>query len=368
MSDGKGFPFSVAVPDVLDLAPYQPGKPMEELERELGVRNAVKLASNENPVGPAKGVLEVLGGGQPDARLYPDANGFALKQALAVSLGVSTDCITLGNGSNDVLDLLARVFVTPGDEVVFSEYAFLVYPLVTRATSGRAVVVPAQDWGHDLSAMADSVTDRTKLVFVANPNNPTGTYADARDLEDFLERVPSHVVIVLDEAYCEYVNRDDYPNGRNYLGRFPNLVVTRTFSKIHGLAGLRVGYGIAGCDITDLLNRVRQPFNVNYLAQKAGLAAIADQDHVTRCREINSCGQEGFTRFCDTMELPYIPSVANFLTVEFGARTTAIYEALLRRGIIVRSLGNYGMPRHLRITIGMPEDMDMLKSALQQIL
>ncbi len=317
-----GFPYSMAVPDVLDLAPYQPGKPVEELERELGVANALKLASNENPAGPADGVRAALEAGLAGVRLYPDANGFALKEALAGHLGTSPERITLGNGSNDVLDLLARIFVTPGDEVVYSEYAFLVYALVTRATSGAAVVVPARDWGHDLSAMADAVTGRTKLVFIANPNNPTGTCVDARSLEVFLESVPEHVVVVLDEAYCEYVERDDYPDGLSYLQRFPNLVVTRTFSKIYGLAGLRVGYAVASPEITDLLNRVRQPFNVNHLAQKAALAALADQDHVKRCRGINSQGLARFSRLCDELGLPYIPSVANFLTVDFGERTT----------------------------------------------
>lgn len=368
MSTGGGFPFSAAVPDVLDLAPYQPGKPVEELERELGVSRAVKLASNENPAGPAPGVITALAEAQAGVRLYPDANGFALKRAVSVALGVPPDRLTLGNGSNDVLDLLARIFVNPGDEVVYAEYAFLVYALVTKATSGRAVVVPARDWGHDLPAMADAVTDRVKLVFVANPNNPTGTYADARTVENFLELVPSHVVVVLDEAYCEYVERDDYPNGLDYLDRFPNLVVTRTFSKIHGLAGLRVGYAVASPEITDLLNRVRQPFNVNQPAQQAALAALADRDHVARCRELNSRGLQRFTRFCDDMKLSYIPSVANFLTVEFGQRTTEVYEALLHRGVIVRPVANYGMPHHLRITIGLPEDMDRLESALKQIL
>lgn len=365
---GAGFPYTSAVPDILDLAPYQPGKPVEELERELGVRNALKLASNENPAGPAEGVRAVLEEGWGGVRLYPDANGFVLKASLADRLGTTPDRITLGNGSNDVLDLLARVFVTPGDEVVYSEYAFLVYALVTRATSGRAVVVPARDWGHDLPAMAAAVTDRTKLVFIANPNNPTGTCTDTETLADFLESVPDDVVVVLDEAYCEYVDWERYPDGLAYLARFPNLVVTRTFSKIHGLAGLRIGYAVASREITDLLNRVRQPFNVNHLAQKAALAALADRDHVARCRDINSRGRAHFSGVCEALGLPYIPSMANFLTVAFGDRTTEVYEALLRQGIIVRPVANYGMPGHLRVTIGMPGEMDMLESALRRIL
>jgi len=363
-----GFPYSVAVPDVLDLAPYQPGKPIEELERELGVSNAAKLASNENPAGPSPVAVAALREGLSALRLYPDANGFALKGALAEHLGAAAERITLGNGSNDVLDLLARVFVMPGDEVVFAEYAFLVYSLVTQATSGRAVVVAARDWGHDLPAMADAVGERTKLVFIASPNNPTGTYSDARTLEAFLERVPREVIVVLDEAYCEYLERDDYPDGLNYLDRFPNLVVTRTFSKIHGLAGLRVGYAVASREITDLLNRVRQPFNVNHLAQKAAMAALGDTDHVAHCRELNKHGLERLAGLCEALGLPYIPSVANFMSVEFGPRAGEVYQALLRQGIIVRPVGNYGMPHHLRITIGLPEDMDALEHALKQIL
>ncbi|MGA8261696.1 MAG: histidinol-phosphate transaminase [Arenicellales bacterium] len=368
MNRQHGFPFSVAVPDVLDLAPYQPGKPIEELERELGVRNAVKLASNENPAGPSERAMAALREAERSVRLYPDANGFALKKALGEHLGVSPNRITLGNGSNDVLDLLARVFVTPGDEVVFSEYAFLVYALVTRATSGKAVMVPARDWGHDLPAMAGAVSERTKLVFVANPNNPTGTCAGRGAVEEFLERVPGDVVVVLDEAYCEYVEGDDYPNGLDYLERFPNLVVTRTFSKIYGLAGLRVGYGVAGAEVTDLLNRVRQPFNVNEPAQDAAVAALADQDHVRRCREMNRRGLERLAGFCERMHLPYIPSVGNFLTVEFGERTPEVYDALLHKGVIVRPIANYRMPHHLRITIGTPADMDVLEDALKQIV
>ena len=368
MSRSRGFPFSIAVPDILDLAPYQPGKPIEELERELGVRNAVKLASNENPAGPSEGAMSALREAGTSVRLYPDANGYALKKALGEHLGVIPDRITLGNGSNDVLDLLARVFVTPGDEVVFSEYAFLVYALVTHATSGKAVVVPARDWGHDLPAMAGAVSERTKLVFIANPNNPTGTYAGRRAVEEFLEIVPGEVIVVLDEAYCEYVERDDYPTGLDYLDRFPNLVVTRTFSKIYGLAGLRVGYAVAAADVTDLLNRVRQPFNVNEPAQDAAVAALADQDHVRRCREMNRRGLERFARFCDEMRLPYISSVGNFLTVEFGERTSEIYDALLHEGVIVRPIANYQMPHHLRITIGTPAEMDVLQNALKQIV
>lgn len=361
------FPYDRALPGVCELQPYQPGKPPEELERELGISDAVKLASNENPWGCAPAVRATVRD-YADIGLYPDANGFALKQALSRELGVGPGQITLGNGSNDVLDLLARVFVGPGEEVVFSEYAFLVYPLVTRASGGVAVVTPAAGWGHDLPAMAEAVTARTKLVFIANPNNPTGTYVTSSQLERFLTDVPADVVVVVDEAYFEYVAADDYPDAVAWLDRFPNLVASRTFSKIHGLASLRVGYAVASPGITDLLNRVRQPFNVNSIALAAAVSALADDEHVKRCARDNEEQRERLVRYCESRGLGYIPSVANFLTVEFGERTAEVNDALLRKGVIVRPLANYGMPRHLRITTGRGEEMDRLFGALDSIL
>jgi len=355
------------MPGVCELQPYQPGKPTEELERELGITNAVKLASNENPWGCSPSVISVIRE-YTDIGLYPDANGYALKQALSRKLGVRPGQITLGNGSNDVLDLLARVFVGAGDEVVFSQYAFLVYPLVTRATGGVAVVTPALEWGHDLTAIAEAVSGRTKLVFIANPNNPTGTYVSARRLEGFMDDIPGDVVVVVDEAYFEYVSADDYPDALDLCVRFPNLVVTRTFSKIHGLASLRVGYAVASEDITDLLNRVRQPFNVNSLALAAAESAIADPDHAIRCARDNEEQRGRFVKYCEAKGLPFIPSVANFLTVEFGDRTGAINDALLHKGVIVRPVANYGMPGHLRITVGRDHEMDRLFEALDSLL
>jgi histidinol-phosphate aminotransferase len=366
MTPGR-FPFAQAVPGVCELQPYQPGKPVEELERELGVVDAVKLASNENPWGCSPSVKSAICA-YSDIGLYPDANGFVLKNTLAGYLGVESSHITLGNGSNDVLDLLARVFVGPGDEVIFSEYAFLVYPLVTRAVGGVAVVTPAKEWGHDLTAMSEAVSDRTRLIFIANPNNPTGTYVSGWDLEKFVDDVPDHIVVVIDEAYFEYVAAKSYPNGLEGFGRYPNLVVTRTFSKIYGLAGLRVGYSVASADITDLLNRVRQPFNVNALAQVAAVAAIGDAAHLQRCARDNAEQLERFAGFCRSRGLGYIPSVANFLSVEFGPRAGKVYQDLLRQGVIVRPLENYNMPEHLRITIGRENEMDKLFDALQSVL
>ncbi len=361
------FPYDRAVPGVDGLQPYQPGKPIEELERELGVHNAIKLASNENPWGCSPLVLAAIRE-NTDIGLYPDANGFALKQQLAQYLDVSPDQITLGNGSNDVLDLLARVFVGPGDEVIFSEYAFLVYALVTKAAGGAAVVTPARDWGHQLDAMLAAINANTKLVFIANPNNPTGTYLSTADLRQFIERVPDNVIIVIDEAYFEYVDADDYPNCLHWLQHYRNLAVTRTFSKIYGLASLRVGYSVASAQITDLLNRVRQPFNVSTMGQMAAGAALQDQDHVERCTRANEVQMTRLTDYCAQKNLRYIPSVGNFVAVEFAQQAETIHQSLLQKGVIVRPLGNYAMPGHLRVTLGRDNEMDAFFSALDTIL
>ena len=362
------FPYDRACPGVLDLQPYQPGKPVEELERELGVANAIKLASNENPLGASPLALAALREAEKAVPWYPDANGFELKQVLARQHGVEPEQITLGNGSNDVLDLLARVFVAPGKRVVYSQYAFLVYELVTRAVGGQAVVTPARDWGHDPVALAAAVNRDTKLVFVANPNNPTGTYLTEEALTGLLARIPPEVVVVLDEAYCEYVTAPDYPDGLALLARHPNLVVTRTFSKIHGLAGLRIGYALAHGALAELLNRVRQPFNVNASAQAAALASLQDEDHVLRSRANNTLQLQKLCALCERLGLEYIPSVANFLTVRFGSSAQTVYQQLLRKGIIVRPVANYGMPQHLRITIGRAREMEKLAVALQSVL
>ncbi len=347
------------------LTPYQPGKPIEEVERELGIPNAIKLASNENPLGPSPLVLAAMRECLDSIALYPDANGFRLKQALRTLLNISTEHITLGNGSNDVLDLVARVFVAPGDEVIFSQYAFLVYPLVTAAVGGEARVIPAKDWGHDLGSMAAAVTSRTKVIFIANPNNPTGTYSSGAELEAFLASVPSDVIVVLDEAYFEYVQNTDYPNGLEYVDGHSNLIVVRTFSKAFGLAGLRVGYGVASEEISDLLNRVRQPFNVSQVAQMGAFAALEDLEHIERSRELNRQQMQRLCAACDDLRLAYIPSVANFVTIEFGQNAASIQQSLLEQGIIVRPLDNYGMPNHLRVTLGRSHEIDQLIDAIK---
>ena len=365
MTTGQ-FPYDRALPGITELQPYQPGKPIEQLERELGVANAIKLASNENPWGCSPLVLAAIRENL-DLGLYPDANGFVLKEAIAAHLNISSSHLTLGNGSNDVLDLVARVFVAPGDEVVYSEYGFLVYALVTKAVGGVSVVTQAKEWGHHLDAMSQEVNAKTKLIFIANPNNPTGTYVSKQALEQFLHEVPANVVVVVDEAYFEYVDNEDYPNCVEWYTRYPNLVVTRTFSKIFGLASLRIGFSVASEEITDLLNRIRQPFNVNTLAQVAALAALEDVEHVGRCRDENRTQLNRLADFCEEHGLGYIPSVANFISVEFGDRTKEIYQSLLHKGVIVRPLDNYGMPNHLRITVGRESEMSQLYESLKPL-
>ena len=360
--------FDLAVPGARELKPYQPGKPIAELEREYGIRGAIKLASNENPLGPSPKALAAVSEALPELARYPEGGGVLLKDALARRLNVRPEQISLGNGSNDILELAARCFVQPGDEVIFSRHAFAVYPIVTKAVGGVAVEVPARDWGNDPEALLAAITPKTKLIFIANPNNPTGTWWTRAVLARFLAAVPANIVVVLDEAYFEYVTVDDFPNGIEELPRRPNLVVTRTFSKIYGLAGLRMGYGVSSPDIADIFNRVRQPFNVNSLAQVAAAAALDDAAHVQRSRADNTAGMRQLSEAFRTRGLRYIPSAGNFLSVDCGRPAAPIYEALLREGVIVRPVANYGMPNHLRITVGLAEENRRFLDALARVL
>jgi len=358
---------------VRGLQPYQPGKPVEELERELGIRDAVKLASNENPLGPSRLAVQAMQTAQEAVWRYPDGNGFRLKAQLAEQLDLEPAALTLGNGSSEVLQFVVQAFVTPEDEVLFSEHAFAVYPILTQAAGARAVVVPARRWGHDLSAMRAAVTERTRLIFIANPNNPTGTWLEAEALETFLTELPPHVILVVDEAYFEYaadrgMGAAGYPDTVPWVERFPNLVVSRTFSKVYGLAGLRIGYGVSHPAVADLLNRVRPPFNCNSLALGAAEAALADTVHLQRTLENNHRGMQRLTAACEALGLEYIPSVGNFLTIDVERPGDAVYEALLREGVIVRPVANYGLPRHLRVTVGLPEENERFIAALTRVL
>ncbi|MGC8121898.1 histidinol-phosphate transaminase [Marinobacter sp. VGCF2001] len=361
---------SLAVKGVQALSPYQPGKPIEELARELGLEpsDIIKLASNENPLGPSDKALAAARNALEEMCLYPDGNGFDLKQALARRFGVQMNQITLGNGSNDVLEVITRCFADADSSVVFSQYAFAVYPLVTQAIGANGVSVPAQDWGHDLDAMAAAVTEHTRLVFVANPNNPTGTVHGAAAIEAFLDRIPERVIVVLDEAYCEYLVGDEYPDGIKLLHKYPNLIVCRTFSKAWGLAALRVGYSISSPAIADILNRVRQPFNVDTVALAAATAVLEDDAYLQKSREINAAGLRQLEAGFERMGLPYIPSAGNFIAVDVGASAADIYQTLLAHGVIVRPVAGYGMPRHLRVSVGLPEENERFLAALDEVL
>ncbi len=363
-------PWLAGVDDgVRALSPYEPGRPIEAVQREYGLRHVVKLASNENPAGPSPVALAAARASLDELGRYPDGNGTALKAALAAFHGLPAEAITLGNGSNDLLELVARLVLGPGRNAVVSEHAFAIYTLVAGACGAEVRTAPArpvgaaQAYGHDLAAMAAHIDAQTAVVFIANPNNPTGTWLTEAELVPFLDAVPASVLVVLDEAYADYVTVRDYPHGPALLERYPNLLVTRTFSKAYGLAALRVGYGLSAAPLADLLNRIRQPFNVNTVAQAAALAALGDQAHVVASRESNRAGMDQLEAGFARLGLPTLPSTGNFLCVEVG-EGAARFQALLRRGIIVRPLAGYGLPRHLRVTVGLPAENEQLLEAL----
>ena len=351
---------------VRSIAPYQPGKPIAELAREMGLdeRSIVKLASNENPRGIGPRTRAAIEAALGDIARYPDGNGFELKQALARRYGIDMGAIVLGNGSNDVLELAALAFLGPGRAAVFSQHCFAVYPLATQARGARAIVVPAKNYGHDLEAMARAIDDETYVAWIANPNNPTGTFARHEAVEAFLKRVPERVLVVLDEAYNEYLAPELRGDTVKLVKRHPNVVVTRTFSKAYGLAGLRVGYALAHPSVADVMNRVRQPFNVNSVALAAATAALDDMEFVARSYAQNLQGLRRLEEGSRALGLEYIPSHGNFITVRVG-KAAEIYKRLLRRGVIVRPVGGgYGLPEHLRVTVGTAEENDRFLAAL----
>ena len=361
---------ALAQPGVQKLSPYVPGKPVEELARELSLDPAgiVKLASNENPLGPSPKVLDAIRAELSELTRYPDGNGFALKQRLAERYSVGINQVTLGNGSNDILELVARAYLAPGLNAVFSEHAFAVYPIATQAVGAEGRAVPARSWGHDLDAMAAAIDENTRVVFVANPNNPTGTWFDAAALGGFLARVPECVLVVLDEAYIEYAEGQELPDGLAFLADYPNLLVSRTFSKAYGLAALRVGYAISSPVIADVLNRVRQPFNVNSLALAAACAALDDVDYLLASRKANDAGMLQLETGFRQLGLEWIPSRGNFIAVDFARDAAPINQALLREGVIVRPVAGYGMPTFLRISIGTEQENARFLDVLRQVL
>lgn len=359
---------ALAQTGVRGLHPYQAGKPIEELQRELGLSHIVKLASNENPLGPSDKVLQACQRASADIVRYPDSNGFELKQALSDYLAIEPAQITLGNGSNDVLDIIARVFLGPGSSAVFSQHAFIVYPIAVQACGATAKVTPATAWGHDLAAMLAAIDETTRLVFIANPNNPTGTWLKTAELCQFLDQVPDNVVVVLDEAYGEYISEPDYPDGIGLLKKYDNLLVTRTFSKAFGLAALRVGFSVSNPRIADLMNRVRAPFNVNSLGLAAATAVLDDVAYLEKSRAVNSAGYEQLTQGFKALGLNYIPSIGNFIAVGMPKDTAQVYQDLLRQGVIVRPVGVYEMAQHLRISIGLESENKACLDALKKVL
>jgi histidinol-phosphate aminotransferase len=374
MSQSRFQPESPFGPDyVRAIAPYQAGKPIAEVAREFGLDEAsiVKLASNENPFGVPESSRQAMAAAMSELGRYPDANGFELKAALSKRYDVPADWITLGNGSNDILEIAAHAFVQGGQSVVYSQYSFAVYALATQGLGARAIEVPARRFGHDLDAMAAAIAADTRLVFIANPNNPTGTFIPAAEMEAFLARVPEHVIVVLDEAYNEYLAPEHQFESSDWVRKYPNLLVSRTFSKAYGLAGLRVGFAIAQPALTDLMNRIRQPFNVNSLAQAAAIAALNDKEFLEQGARNNAAGYLQFVEAFEELGLEYVPSYGNFVLVRVGDDDQAgarVNLALLKQGVIVRPVGSYGLPQWLRISIGLPRENAIFIAALKQAL
>jgi len=359
---------SLANEHILGIAPYEPGKPIDELERELGIHDAIKLASNENPLPPSGRVQRAILAAVNHLNRYPDGSGFYLRQALAKKHGVSPDQVVLGNGSNELIELLVRTFLRPGDEAVVPHPSFVVYPMIVQAAGGVRVMVMLKEHRLDLEAMARAITPMTKVVFVANPNNPTATIVTADEIEHFMARVPERTIVVFDEAYIEFALGPDFPEALNYVKQGRKVVVLRTFSKAASLAGLRVGYGVADADAVALMNRIRQPFNVNSLAQAGALAALEDEGHVLECVRTIEAGRHFLYDEFKTLGVRYVPSRANFILVDVGRSAADIYQKLLHEGVIVRPMTPFGMETALRITVGTPEENRKLVNALRMVL
>lgn len=360
-------PAGKVAPHIRAIMPYVPGNPASEIEREYGLDEVIKIASNENPLGPSPRAAAAMQAAVAELNRYPDGDATDLRGALATRFGVTPERVLLGNGSNEILTLLGRILLGPGDEAVMSEGAFIVYLLATQVGGATRVAVPTVEYGHDLDAMAGAITEKTRVVFLANPNNPTGTMFRRAEWERFLSRVPDDVVVVSDNAYAEYVVDPEYPDAMAEVDSHPGLVVVRTFSKIYGLAGLRVGYGVGPAWLVDLVDRVRDPFNVNHLAQVGALAALEDDAHVRACREMNRQGLRFLERVCRALGLAFVPSFGNFLLIEIGDAANA-FEALLRTGVITRPVGGYGFPRHLRVSVGTPEENTAFAQAVAALL
>lgn len=358
----------LARPEIFNLKPYTPGKPIEEVKRELGLSDVIKMASNENPLGASPLAVQAVREAIDQLHIYPDSNCYYLRQKLAEKLGVAENMILLGNGSDEILRLIAETFLRPGDDVVFAVPTFVEYEFTALVMGAKCVAVPLKDNRHDLPAMLEAVNGATRIVYLCNPNNPTGTYVNKSELDRFVAALPGDVILIVDEAYGEYATNEDYPDGLSYVREGRNVIVLKTFSKIYGLAALRIGYGLCRTELAALVQRVSEPFNVNLLAQTAATAALDDTEHVQRSRANNAEGMRYLTRALDEMGLPWVPSQANFLLIDTGRDCRSVFEKMLTKGVIVRTGDVYGYPRHIRVTVGRPQDNARFVRELQGIL
>lgn len=353
--------------NIPDLKPYEPGKPIEELKRELGISNVIKMASNENPLGPSKKAVKAMMKAIASVNRYPDGNCYYLKQTLSRDLNVSACNLIMGNGSNEIIELALRTFVNPGEEVIMSEPSFLIFNIACKVSGGVPVVIPLKDFKADLNGIKKAISGKTKLVFIDNPNNPTGRSVGEAEVEKFLEDIPDNIIVVFDEAYNEFVEREDFPDTIRYIGR-KNIIILRTFSKAHGLSGLRIGYGIAEKEIIDFMERVRQPFNVNSIAQVAAIASLGDKDHIDNSKLTVSEGKRFLYSQFDAMKLAYVKSDTNFILVNVRRSGREVFEKMLKKGVIVRDMDAYKLNDYIRVTIGtMPENQRFIK-ALKEAL
>ena len=349
---------------IVGLNPYKPGKPVEDLERELGIKNAIKLASNENPMGPSPLAIEAVKKVLNSTHRYPDGNALRLKEKISQKFKVNLNCLTVGNGSNDIIEFITRTFLSVADSAVFSEHAFAVYPLAVQAVGAECIEVPAKEFGHDLEGMKNSIKDNTKLIFIANPNNPTGTFLNPEEIDTFLKEIDKNIIVLLDQAYFDYSSYKNEDVNFNLISNHPNLIISRSFSKAYGLAGFRIGYSVSSEEIADYLNRVRQPFNANSLALMAAEVALYDEEHLLKSMEMNFVQKAILIEGLEELGYECIPTEGNFISFNCKQGGESLFEALLREGIILRTLDVYGMPNHIRTTIGLPEENSILLDKL----
>ncbi|MCK8816918.1 histidinol-phosphate transaminase [Natroniella sulfidigena] len=353
---------------ILEIKPYVPGKPIEEVKRELGLDEVIKLASNENPLGPAPQAIEQMKKTAEQVNIYPDGNVHYLRQKLATKLGVKEEELIFGNGSDELLALLGQTFITEQAEVIMAGTTFSEYRFATNIMGGKIVTVPLKEYTHDLEAMAAAITPNTKLIFICNPNNPTGTIVTKDEVDNFLNQVPDDVIVIFDEAYYEYVANPAYPETVDYLADYENIIILRTFSKAYALAGLRIGYGIASQKLIDYIERVRQPFNVNLMAQKAAIASLATEDHLAKSVELNQVGKEYLYQEFDKLGLEYVPTGSNFILVDVAEDSTRVFEELMQRGVIIRDMSAFGYQTKIRVTVGLPEENEFFIEQLKEVL